>query len=76
MKDGEKMAVLDKSLIKIIGEKEYYRILSIMELEEIQEREKELKQVEALEMINEMLAEHDQPPFTLSWIKGWWNKFD
>lgn len=76
MKDGENMAFLDKSLIKFIGKKEYYRILSIMELEEIQEREKELKQVEALEMINEMLAEHDQPPFTLSWIKGWWNKFD
>ena len=32
------MAVLDKSLIKIIGEKEYYRILAIMELQETQER--------------------------------------
>ncbi|HDR7395821.1 TPA: hypothetical protein QCX23_003097 [Bacillus toyonensis] len=70
------MAVLDKSLIKIIGEKEYYRILAIMELEEIQEREKELKQIEALEMINEMLSEHDQPSLTLSWIKKWWNKFE
>ncbi|OQR54831.1 hypothetical protein CDB3_03250 [Bacillus sp. CDB3] len=70
------MAVLDKSLIKIVGEKEYYRILAILELEEIQEREKELKQVQALDMINEMLAKDDQPPFTLSWIKGWWNKFD
>ncbi|MED2708631.1 hypothetical protein [Bacillus toyonensis] len=70
------MAVLDKSLIKIIGEKEYYRILAIMELEEAQEKETELKQVEALEMINEMLSEHDQPPLKLSWIKKWWNKFE
>ncbi|HFU6601366.1 TPA: hypothetical protein ACGPFX_000896 [Bacillus pacificus] len=75
MKDGEHMAVLDKSLIKIIGEDEYYRILAVMELEEIRERETELKQVEALEKINEMLAENDRPPFTLSWIKGWWNEF-
>lgn len=75
MKDGEHMAVLDKSLIKIIGEDEYYRILAVMELEEIRERETELKQVEALEIINEMLAKNDRPPFTLSWIKGWWNEF-
>ncbi|WP_235713377.1 hypothetical protein [Bacillus mycoides] len=72
----EQMAVLDKSLIKIIGENEYYRILAVMELEEMRERETELKQVEALEMINEMLSEHDRPPLTLSWIKGWWNKFE
>ncbi|MEG7862455.1 hypothetical protein FOT98_23575 [Bacillus sp. HY001] len=69
------MAVLDKSLIKIIGENEYYRILAIMELEEAQARETELKQVEALEIINEMLSKHDQPPLTLSWIKKWWNEF-
>lgn len=76
MKDGDHMAVLDKSLIKIIGENEYYRILAVMELEEMRERETELKQVEALKMINEMLTKNDQPPFTLSWIKGWWNKFE
>ncbi len=40
-----------------------------MELQETQEREIELKQVEALEIINEMLSEHDQPPLKLSWIK-------
>ena len=41
-----------------------------MELQETQEREIELKQVEALEMINEMLSEYDQPPLKLSWIKN------
>ncbi|HDR7912659.1 hypothetical protein ABR763_27435 [Bacillus cereus] len=70
------MAVLDKAIIKIVGEKEYYRILAVMELEEAQEQQKELKQVEALEIINEMLAKHDQSPLTLSWIKKWWNEFE
>ncbi|PFX62952.1 hypothetical protein COL36_06485 [Bacillus wiedmannii] len=80
------MAFLDTSLIPIIGDDEYHRILGVMELKEAKSfryydnksKQHKLTQKEALKRVNRRLMKrnHRKPPYKLSWIKKWWNKFE
>ncbi len=78
------MAILDKSLIGLIGEKEYFKLLRKLELKEAKSfryhdnkgNEHKLKQTEALKRVNRRLLKHNQPPYKLSWVKKYWNEFE
>ncbi|PEK51571.1 hypothetical protein CN586_08540 [Bacillus toyonensis] len=81
------MAFLDTSLIPIIGNDEYHRILGLMELKEAKSfryhdnkgKQHKLTQKEVLKRVNRRLMKHNpkqQSPYKLSWIKKWWNEFE
>ncbi|MFZ7823866.1 hypothetical protein ACO1DI_12370 [Priestia sp. 40] len=79
------MAFLDESLRKnkIISDDEFYNILARMELQELKERvqhdeqnnEIKLTIKQALNKVNEMLSEYNQPHLTYEWAKKWWRRF-
>ncbi|TXR78314.1 hypothetical protein [Bacillus sp. BF9-10] len=76
------MALLDKSLIGLIGEKEYFKLLRKWELTEAKSFryhdnkgiEHKLKQKEVLKRINRRLRKQNQPTISLSWVKKYWNQ--
>ena len=64
------MAILDKSLIPIMGENAYYSLLSKMTLQE--GKDAGMKQNKALKKVNKILIAEGRSPYTESWAKKYW----
>lgn len=72
------MAVLDESIIPVIGEKRYFSTLSRMMLKEMLDHNENVKKIgegkkitqkQMLERINAIRKEKEQDPYTLYWLK-------
>ncbi|WP_458106288.1 hypothetical protein [Bacillus sp. PK5-004] len=72
------MAVLDESIIPVIGKKKYFSLQSRMTLQEMVDHNetvkkigegKKISQKQMLERINATRIENDEKPYTFYWLK-------